>query len=500
MSGEVFAVTRVDGQAIMAARGASGASRQNGGNMSGEVFAVARVGGEVAIAVAGFASRTALAGTTMALEGVAALGDHMNGVVARAEEAHRSACAWSTVASGVLDRNARLAVLAQACANAGEAASGSTPGGEAARLAASLPSPLTPEGHSPDELLRWCAGTDDVMRQVDGALARMNSSALTRAVLDDLVGHLSGMRPTDPSDASEELATLLSALPSVPDAWRDQDAVEALTANLGRVLGRLSPYVSEGDRAAVREAARRMGSASGPAEARGRLVDVRHRVQLANLAATSRRQGAVEAARLLHALQIDVPNPQGEHEALRGRLAEVVAGRVEMDPGLRDAARAACAAAVAGADRAHVRRTLLDVLGTLGYEVQEGFETMEPLRLSKEGWDEHAVNLVITEQGQIRSVVVRTADHPAAGGVIGADDGSAPAAENDTKAGGAADAAREQEWCTAFDVVRERLAGEGVQTAVERLVPPGTRPAPRSRLKTVRPRRATQVRRRDRPE
>ncbi|HEX8009129.1 MAG TPA: response regulator receiver protein, partial [Trebonia sp.] len=87
-----------------------------------------------------------------------------------------------------------------------------------------------------------------------------------------------------------------------------------------------------------------------------------------------------------------------------------------------------------------------------------------------------AVQLVLTDEGQVRSAVVRTAD------------------------GTDADAAREQEWCDAFDQARTRLSAEGVDTTVERLVPPGSRPAPRVRPRGAQPRRLTQARRRDRPE
>ncbi|MEO3855989.1 hypothetical protein [Acrocarpospora sp. B8E8] len=418
--------------------------------MSGEVFVIAALAGAGAAVAVGFASRTAIAGTTLALEGVSALGEHMNGVVARAEEAHKQACAWGAVASGVLDRNARLAVLAQACARA--------PGGE--RLAAELPEPLAPSGRTAEELLRWCAEADDRMERVDAGLAGLNAAAMTRTVFDDLIQALGG---TGQAGSAAELAALLADLPEAP---ADLEIAETLE----RVLTRIPAHVSADDLRAIRDAARRIGEAAGPAEARTRVVDVRHRVQLAGLAAAGRRTDAVEAARLLHALQLDAP---GEHVALEAGLAEVVAGRASFPPSLRAEARAACAAVVAAADRAHVRESLLGALGDLGYQVEEGFET---LRLAKEGWDQHAVQLVVTGEGQVRSAVVRTAE------------------------GGDADAAREREWCDAFDQARARLRADGVDTEVEHLLPPGTRPAPLARPRGARPRRLPQARHRERPD
>ncbi|GIH28131.1 hypothetical protein Aph01nite_64410 [Acrocarpospora phusangensis] len=422
--------------------------------MSGEVFLIPAIVGVGAVVAVGFASRTAIAGTTLALEGVSALGEHMNEVAARAEEAHREACAWGAAASGVLDRNARLAVLAEACAGIA--------------LAGRLPGQLDPHGRTAEELLRWCGETDESLREVDAQLSALTAAAAAETVFDDLLHALGG---SGRAGSAAELAALLAALPAAPDGWRDARAAQELAETLDRVLGRLAARVSAQDLLAIREAARRIGAASGPAEAQSRVVDVRHRVQQANQAAAGRRVRAVEAARLLHALQRDAP---AEHEDVRARLTEVVAGRADLDPALREQARAACAAVVAAADRAHVKEKLLVALGDLGYQVED--ESGHPLRLAKEDWDQHAVQLLLTEDGQVRSAVVRTAD------------------------GSDADAAREQEWCDAVDQARTRLSADGVDTGVTRELPPGTRPAPRVRPTGAKPRRLPRARHRDRPE
>src|SRR5690606_37120199 len=138
--------------------------------------------------------------------------------------------------------------------------------------------------------------------------------------------------------------------------WRETAATEDFGQTLTRILGRLPPHADPRDREAIRAAAARLAEAAGPAEAASRLMDIRHRVRLAAARAAERRHNAVEAARLLQALEHD--DPGGDHGTLLADLADVVAGRRELDPGLRAAARAACAAVVAAADEQHLRRSL----------------------------------------------------------------------------------------------------------------------------------------------
>ncbi|MBO3750631.1 hypothetical protein J5X84_31525 [Streptosporangiaceae bacterium NEAU-GS5] len=448
--------------------------------MSGEVFVVASVGlaapvivtaatlavGAVAV---GLATRTAIAGTTLALDGVAALGEHINQMVERAEVRHREACAWSTVASAVLDRNARMAVLTAAC-----------DGAQAGHLAADL-RPLAPEGRSMEELLRWCGLADQQLGQIDAELAQLGARAMTEVVFADLLRTL-GVRPDGPPRSATALADLLAKDAGTPRAWRDTPTLTELTESLARVLGRLSAHVTAEDRAEIRAAAQRMADAANLAEARTRLVDVRHRVQSANQAAAGARSGAVEAARLLQALQRDLPGTgQAGHETLLADLADVVAGRRRLTAGLRAEAHTVCAAVVAAADELLVRQSLLGALSELGYQVDEGFETLNSVRLVKDGWDQHAVTLALAEGGRVRSAVVRTAGAPAQSAVV-------------------SDKEVEQTWCDSFEQARERLAEQGVETAVERLVPPGTRPAPVTRARHAPPRPKTRARDHDRPE
>lgn len=432
--------------------------------MSGEVFVVAEIAGAAVVMTAGFAARTALAGTTLALEGVAALGEHIDTVVARAEERHREACRWGAAASGVLDRNARLAVLAAAGARAG--------------VTTALPEPLDPHGHDTEELLRWCARTDERIRAIDEEITRAEAAALTGVVLADLAKALGAARPGEPPRTAEALADVLAHQENLAPAWRETAATEDFGQTLTRILGRLPPHADPRDREAIRAAAARLAEAAGPAEAASRLMDIRHRVRLAATRAAERRHNAVEAARLLQALEHD--DPGGDHGTLLADLADVVAGRREFDPGLRAAARAACAAVVAAADEQHLRRSLLDALGALGYQAEEGFETLRPIRLTRDDWDEHAVTLVVTGEGRVRSAVIRTA--------LG--DG------HDTDA---ADAEHERQWCVSFEKARAALADQGIATTVERLVPPGSRPTPVAVARAERARRIERRRSRERP-
>ncbi|WP_018655774.1 hypothetical protein [Actinomadura flavalba] len=192
-------------------------------------------------------------------------------------------------------------------------------------------------------------------------------------------------------------------------------------AALERVLTRLLPDASDADRRAVAQAAGLLANAAAPADAETALTEVRLRVQDANARTRDRRA------------------------AERRRAAE------------------ADAAEQAEAERRYVLDTVTTAFEDLGYDVRSGFETVTAddgsLLLTRGDWPDHSVKMRVEDAGRVRAAMVR--DRPAE-------------SEDDRRL----DAEREQEWCTAFEQARERLAAAGVRSDVTWRLDPGVQELP----------------------
>jgi hypothetical protein len=171
---------------------------------------------------------------------------------------------------GVLDRNARIAALAESQRQA-VARRGIKP--------ISLPEPLPLTRQQSDELAAWCAQADAAIAAAERAVSRQIADAVTRTVF---------------ASPSARLASDLGGREPV----RDHEAEEApgLTETLARVLGRLLPDTTEADHLHVAEAAARVAAATTASEAEGLLSEVRLRVQRANENTERRRADAARQA------------------------------------------------------------------------------------------------------------------------------------------------------------------------------------------------------------
>jgi hypothetical protein len=173
---------------------------------------------------------------------------------------------------GVLDRNARIAALAESQRQA-VARHGIQP--------VPVPEPMNlsrrPGGPPAEgELTDWCA-------QADAAIAAAEDAVSVR-----VAGAVAGSLFAAPAAG---LASDVGPGEQAPD-----QAEESIAAAVTRVLARLLPDTSEADHRSVAEAAARVAAAATASEAQGLLTEVRLRVQRANENTGRRRTDAARQA------------------------------------------------------------------------------------------------------------------------------------------------------------------------------------------------------------
>ncbi|MFD0683769.1 hypothetical protein [Actinomadura fibrosa] len=429
---------------------------------------------EVGVVVLGGAALTAAAGAAVAGAAVtaaggamAAFGEHMEARYAQwlAEQEARSE--WERAALRVVDRNARLTVLAAECATAATGAA------EAMTAAApALPPPLSPAGRPIEELDAWCASVETELERAERWLAHAAAADVEARMAKAWLEARPGSVPPEVLSAEAVAASRADRARAAERAHAD-----GIAADVARVVGRLALDAREPDRILVQESAARV-FVPDRHEERSRLDDLRHRVAKANAAARRSRADALDASMLLQALGQDAAPAA---EPLRAALAQVVRRERELDAALRARAAARCAGLRAEAERRQVRAALVEAVSDLGFDVTEDLETLrvgERLELSRGDWPDHAVALVIDGM-ELRAGVRRT---QGAGG------------EEERRV----DRERAEAWCEEFRKVRDRLAGEGVRVATRELTEPGERPLP---VRAMAPRRRTvqKARRRERP-
>lgn len=403
--------------------------------MSGESAGIVEVC-SVAAASALVAARAVAGVTGTALSapgaGLTTVAERMDQGYARHQERHAALAEWEAAAREVVDRNARLSVLA--------ARPGGTPG---------LPAPLILQGQPLEELTQWCAATDQALAAVERTLLAEAASAVS-VVLESITR---GGTAAEPVAADEVLAQHQQRHST--DIAPPAELIEACN----RILDRLVVDVPAAGRAEVLAAVERVHECRTPAERQGWLAELRVRVGEANDAAVRQREQARTAATMVQAL-----SESTEHRAarLRAELAEVVAGRRALDPELRQKAMTACDQVRIEQESNYVREALARGLTELGYQVDQRFDTFTGggarLRLVRDQWPEHAVSMVV-DGDELRTMVVRT-----------------EGAEGDDAA--RLDVEREQQWCADFEELRDRLADDGLRVELHRLTPPGQRRMP----------------------
>ncbi|MGI5167397.1 response regulator receiver protein [Spirillospora sp. CA-253888] len=159
----------------------------------------------------------------------------------------------------VLDRNARIAALADARAKVG--------------AQVELPAPFVPAEQPVEELTAWCAAVDGRLDEAERELSAHLAAEVTAQIFAVPAERLSADTAPTPR-AAEHAAT-------------------EHTAALERVLARLLPDTPEAERRAVADAARLLADAATADDAESALTEVRLRIQDAN----RRTEQAREAAR-----------------------------------------------------------------------------------------------------------------------------------------------------------------------------------------------------------
>lgn len=324
-------------------------------------------------------------------------------------------------------------------------------GAAAALAAAGLPPDpgLEPPVPGP-AVAQWCEAVPALVRAVHARAGAAIAAQAVHRLAALLPGHAAGplvtaanlLQPDGPgpapgpgSDAAAVLARMLATLDARADA-SDRDLVEA----------------------AAEAAARRTDRAA-------HLVELRLRIQEANDRVDRRHDDAVTAAQLLDAMEPYRPDHGLDPDRLdgaRAALAEVVAGRRELDDALLDLVAQLREQVEARASAATVTDAVADVLGELGYLVGPDFSVGEAiesmLEVSHPAQPEHLIRMrVDAEQRQLVAMVYRA----------GADAVDAEA-----------DAAAEAAWCGDLDRAVTQLAGSGLEFTPAVLTAPGSRPTP----------------------
>lgn len=322
-------------------------------------------------------------------------------------EAHAAALAETErhdkAVRAVLENNARIVVLTESSDRHG------------ANVA--IPVPLDPVGVPIDDLINWVAATGPELDRAD--------TEITRHIAASTVSAIFGAAKLGEAKLGEaELGETGLKAPERglhDQTAADQEAEKARAETLVRVMSRLAPDTTEADRRYVAEAAERVREAGTESEAEGLLTEVRLRVQSANLHTAERH---AEAAA----------------DRARREVAEQVA-----------------------AEREYLLAAVTSAFEELGYEVDEGFETLTAkegaIMLGKDGWPDHAVKVRVDDLAQIRAALVRTAE---------------PASEEERRL----DVEREEEWCAAFEAARQRLTSAGIRSDVRWRLDPGEQRLP----------------------
>lgn len=408
----------------------------------GQVAVGGVVGGALVIGGAAWlAARGVQAGALVAVRSVEALGSGLSRVGDRAEQRaaqwaadNAELTAWEDAARQVVEVNARIEVLTR----------------HAPEIAAKLPATLDPCSQSPAELTAWCATANTTIAGVERELADRAASA-TVSVLRHTVDL------DRPVTSAEAFARYHQALAADAPA---REIPERVGEDVARVLGRLSPTVTDADRATVLAAASQVTVPRPDVDHHTLLDQLRLSVQRANERAARVREDAITAATMLAALPAEPAD--AERTRLRADLAEVVAARREFDEPLRTRSARAAEVVRAELERQYVLAAVVDSLDSLGYRVDDeyaaGTTSAQRVRLVRDDWPEHAVQLVV-DRDQVRDAVIRRSTR------TGTD-----ARREDFE--------HEQQWCSDKENLVSILDDHGLRMDRTELVAPGERQLP----------------------
>lgn len=318
-------------------------------------------------------------------------------------------------------------------------------------------------------LLDW-PGEDaeaDIYRAFDEQAARLVGesheamAAARRARRGAQVRAALGTTDADTVTRSAAEALADSALPAASTSTgsaAQPATAEEVAATIDRLLGRLRADVPAARRVGVETALARLTGASDAQEQRRWVIELRHAVDEANRDAARRvRDG--DRARLLLADLAQLDDPP---EALVAALEEVLLGGVPLHDELAVQVRAVVVAGQAAKEAAVVAATVGHVLRSLGYEVDETFDTvlahdgLAHVGVDEPGWRDHGVRVRLDRhRRKVGFHLVRAA-------------GRADAAERDVQL--------EADWCEDVPALLDGVAARGVRLELTARTEPGQLP------------------------
>lgn len=240
------------------------------------------------------------------------------------------------------------------------------------------------------------------------------------------------------------------------------EQLQAIAARATAAIGNLPAALSDSQRAEIESAMQLCIETGNPAAAELRLTNMRVMIHKALAEAAlkqeqkeqQQQQESAAACDLL--ARLDVLGNAASEE-LRLKLRAVSAGQTTLDEALRKDAEAA----IKNSESGYAGHVLKQTLEEMGYDVQEGFETLfdqgGQCFFQQPDWDEHYVRVSIDPQRQRLNL-----DMVHYGTV-----------EDDSSAQAAKDTAMEEQWCGQVSNLMEHLSERGLTIDLTRKLAPG---------------------------
>ena len=173
------------------------------------------------------------------------------------------------------------------------------------------------------------------------------------------------------TSAQEALAEHSSGRRATADTT--ESSPQASQEKIKRVIERLTPRTDESDRQAIEKFAAEGLRTREAARFDSLIIEMQTRVQMANQTARARDADAARAAELIASIRALDGN---DIDRLRNELCAVERRKRRLAPDIFDRLSRAERAARAHADQSYAAEVIREEFERLGYDVQEGFETL----------------------------------------------------------------------------------------------------------------------------
>ena len=321
----------------------------------------------------------------------------------------------------------------------------------------SLDPPAVPTGDSLEALGRYVEQAERMWREKSSQLDVRLSEARARRMVASLSGDLEGAARTTAEVLAErgDSAAASRSSQSVVDTDRQrrQKLVE-------RLLARLPAGIPQESLAELQTVAAEFMTSPSPAQAQTAELRLRHRLDRMTHEAERQKAMSDEAARLQKELEAAAPRQAPD---LLAQLARVEAGKGGMTNDLRRRVREAIADGRARADHEYAAQVIPEALSELGYEVEEGFETLfledGIAHFQRPEWGNYAIRLRVEPQADRMAFnMIRFGEE------------ATTASKQDIR-----DVEVEAAWCAEFPTLTEAFAQEGIELNIHHQAEAGDR-------------------------